>query len=214
MRRRLFVAFVTASLVAGACTSVSGLSGGQDGGTPADAATADADASPDALPPDASAGDGDAGPVNLLTNPGFENSLGSGCTSWSTVGTTTAVLSDVARTGSHSCLVCPSDATTQYFGIAQYGVKVDAAASYYGELWVHAPPTEPVAGYCGVVITETLPDGGLAAHQGSFATPGATWSLSSVTATVTPGDKIEFEVHGFYPDGGCTLVDDLALYAQ
>jgi len=204
-----------------ACTSLSGLNASDDAGSSADAAPgADApsdagggsDTSADVTSDTSEPSDG---AVNLLKNPGFEQSLGNGCTDWTVAFGGTAVLSDVARTGAHSCLVCPNDQVVAYSGLSQYGLSSANATTYYAEVWLRAPDNGQAPPNTGVVLYETLPDGGPQNHQGNFVVPSSTWGLSTITATAgATGDKVQFEMHGYFPDGGCVLVDDAALYAR
>jgi hypothetical protein len=188
-----------------------GLDTGADGYT--DAATVDAS--------DANTTDGgvdsapsEAGPVNLLPNPGFEQSLGSGCVGWNN-DNTTATLSNVAHSGAHSCLVCPSPVTSTFFSLEAPQVDASAGSSFYAEAWLMAPPSGPPAATVAALVYLSLPDGGGVPNQANQLIPAPpTWTLSSESFTVGSDGKLMFTIHGYYPDGGCVLVDDTALYQQ
>ena len=190
-----------AVLVAGlslACANLGGLSGGSVGR--------------DAAPVGDGSSGSDAGAPNLLVDPSFDDGPGSGCAGW-TGDTADATRSTTARTGSYSCMLCPVAASDSYFDLESSPVQVVAGDTYYAEAWFLAPPSGPVAPLTGVVAYESV-DGGAHPFQGSQVDPSSIWALSSLTFTALATGSLTVDLHGFYPHGGCTLVDDAALYKE
>jgi hypothetical protein len=213
--RALFVLLACA-----ACTSLSDLSGGggPDGG--------DGGGAPPPPPPqppspaDGSPGDaGDAGTdatsgaTNLVTNPGFE-SAGGGCgAGWTSYGAT-LTLSTTAHSGSSSCQVCAIDpdagASMQITSTTLTNVK--AGAMYSTEAWLRTVPGQPTTGIAGAQIYVDEIGGGQQYYQASSPTPSATWTPSNGAFTVQADGTLKFDVHVYYPMGGCVLIDDVGVY--
>jgi hypothetical protein len=171
---------------------------------------ADASASPDGGPPDG--GPQDAGPVNLLDDPGFEEPT-SGCAGWNTSNATAVRITDVTKSGSGACLVCPLPTSSQFFELMSPPITVNQGGRYYAEAFLRAPADGSVAGSTGVSIAVAAA-GGDTIRQANQVTLGGTWLLSSLSFDVSEASTIQFAVHGYEPNGGCAVVDDAALYAR
>jgi hypothetical protein len=215
VRLRPRVALAAGLMLTAACTSLSNLSGGGDGGTsdaqdgapdsiappPAPPGTSDGSPSPDAGPD---------GPLNLLPNPGFEQG-GGGCgPGWGSYGAVVTRSTD-ARTGGSACQLCAN--TTGSMELKTATPVAAKAGAYSAEAWIRAPGTGPAAGATGVQWQYHAPDGGSSPiDQGSMITPSATWMPSNGSFSLGSDGTLDFMVHVYYPDGGCVLFDDLGLY--
>jgi hypothetical protein len=202
---KLRAAFLLGSALSiGACIlDADGFSGGT---APADAAPPDA---PISTPPedstDATGGSVDAGP-NLLSNPGFEF----GCAGWTT-SNTTAVESNVAHSGTRSCLVCATAGLETVFR-QTLPLPLEAGAEIVADIWMRAPPTgdASLAPKLQLIGTSTEDQYGPSA---AVQTPTATWvrtsALLSVNRTIT---SVRFDLTINGAPGACVLVDDAALH--
>jgi hypothetical protein len=162
-------------------------------------------------PADAASSDA---PANLVANPSFEDGVG-GCGSGWTVDYGTGNRSSaLAHTGGSSCLVCTTQGGFYLHRIER--VPVAEGQYYYGEAWVHAAPrpTLPADTHPTTAMYFTGPDAE-AYLESAVVEPGAGWALVSQTAATPAGvARLQFSVHGSVDDGGCLLVDDVALYQQ
>lgn len=160
-------------------------------------------------------GAGGSGPTNLLMNPGFESGV-NGCGSgWSGGYGATYAQSTIARSGANSCLACAEPVDVSSFGIEPTNPISLPAGTYYAEAWIRAPEDGyPVAGLTGVVMAIEGRSGDPTYFQGTQVSPDLDWVASTHTFTLDAPDQLTFQVHAFFPEGGCVLVDDVALYAE
>jgi hypothetical protein len=156
--------------------------------------------------------------VNLVQNPSFE--LGSdGCgTGWTAQGATMQRgASPYVRTGAASCILCASPPNTDFMNLSPVAsIDVDAG-TYSGEAWLLAPPPSigGVSGPTGLQIFFFPPDGGPSSpYIGSMLLPDKTWTASYKSFVLSEPGRLEIMVHSYYPQGGCVVVDDVALYAE
>lgn len=202
-------------------TSLDGLSDGlaSDGGTSdaisgSDGSTPSSDGAPNQ---DGSQTGSDGGSPNLVTNGSFENGTGGCGTGWGGGLSYGAnfTRSDLARTGSSSCEVCPIDSTGMgSFALAPNDAFSAAAGSYYAEAWIHAPVDAGAATQAGIQTFLDYPDGGEApVFQGTQITPSDGWVVTSEGFETTGDGQMSLQIH-MYIGGGCVLVDDVAVYAQ
>jgi hypothetical protein len=153
--------------------------------------------------PDAS----DAAPSlpNLLNNSDFEL----GCAGWKTQNTT-AIESDVARSGVRSCLVCATAGDALFEQTVP--LPLEAGAELVGEVWLRAAPKADasIAAELRLVGTATTDQYGPTATVGAPTTQWVrTSALLPLNRTITAA---RFDLHITSPAGSCILVDDAALY--
>jgi hypothetical protein len=229
LARALFLVGAIPSLACTVLTSLDGLSGGvTDGGAPTSLSDALSEAlgvSPDGFAVDALSSDSnaaesasadassaDGGPINLLTNPSFELGVGGCGPGWNGYGAT-YTRSNTARTGSYSCMACPTG-TGSYQLTAISTVQV-GPGSYYAEAWLRTPPGAAAVNAAGTQVYFTADAAPNNYFQANMISPGSTWQVSGEAFLIDAGGNLSFDVHVYYPgDGGCILVDDVALYAQ
>ena len=202
-------------------TSLSGLSGGDEGSAdaalesapPPDGAAA-ADASQDRSASDA--GDGAVALPNLVTNGDFEDPNGSYCgPPWSGYQSTGSRTPD-AHSGTTACNVCGAGGQTSYTidGFELPGVK--AGERYTASAWVRATSAVPSPGK--FVLYIRLYNGQTVVEQSASANVAlaTSWQRFEVThdATVTPDRLNVYGAVGGGAPGSCFTVDDIALVRQ
>ncbi len=164
-------------------------------------------------PTDASDGAADSGVTNLVTNPGFETG-GGGCgPGWTSYGSI-LTRSTTAHGGASSCQICPDmpDSGNAMQITATTMLDVKAGQLYSIEAWLRTADGEPPTGAAGAQIY-VMPQAGMQQYyQASTVTPSASWTPSNGSFSVQADGKLEFDVHVYYPNGGCVLVDDVGVY--
>ncbi len=206
------VAGVVVVVCAVACGTSTFEAADNDGGAPTDSGAGDASAE---------GSTSDSGEVNLVTDPGFEDSTEVGCGPAWAIGNPGTVLSisPISRSGSHSCMVC---ATGGQLAILESNsgvgsIKDPIAGIYQGVAYAMA--VEPDGGdvpMAQVQVSEMLDDGGTGLGAGVSTMVGSTWTQVSMAATLDPGSSLRYEVT-VYPGSsgtGCLLIDDVSLTVQ
>jgi hypothetical protein len=215
------VALVLGVMLAG-CTSLEGLRGGDandasaprpdagDGSAAGSSDVADAGGSIAEASLDAEGGGRD----NLVANPSFEQGQ-AGCGPGWTPGAAVMTRSSTARTGAASCQICANPTDTQYMNLSVSAAIAVKAGSYTAEAWLRAPPTGAAAGRTGVQIFFHPAGGGSdVLHQALILQPGGDWEPSNESFVLPQDGTLDFVVHGYEPNGGCVLVDDVSLYRE
>jgi len=165
---------------------------------------ADADAAVDA---DADAGPGDGLPPhgpNLLFNGGFEIA----CTNWLTYNTSASSV-PIARTGASGCRVCAEAPDNPQFS-AEATVPVKPNERYFGEVWLHASPTDDAS--AGATIGAALLYG--STENSSYVAGVARtddWTRVGVFYTTTKTEN-SVKLLITVPPGTCIILDDAAVY--
>jgi hypothetical protein len=163
---------------------------------------------------DGAAGDGadaNGGLPNLHPFGTFEN----GCTGWGTFGSTLAP-SEVARTGTGSCLVCGTGTTTS-FTADDDGVlpSPPIGAEYLAEAWVRSAPQKTTPPSMQMVLRgrNDAPFVEVEKKFTDYPSPTATWTKLSVKLTITKASqKLNVVVAAEWVNGACFLLDDVAIY--
>jgi hypothetical protein len=176
----------------------------------------DTSSSPSNDASDAASNDDDGGP-NILINPGFEQ--GGACTGWlSEFGTITD--SDLARNGSHGCLVCTLFAgqEVQLYQIVKRATVIDEA--FNGEVWIRsdtraAPP--PLSPNTMLEVDFRSDAGGIDLGAATVPTKPITADWQSITSAATsgaPAESVQLFLHFSSPDVArvCVVVDSTRLY--
>ena len=213
-----------AIVLAGGCSIFSGLDdfasedpgAASDAGASADVAAA-IDAASETAPPATSAdasldavGDADAARVNLHTYGTME-----GCNSW---GAYKAILagSSEARTGTGSCLVCPTGEDPIFTADDNGAVEDPALGTYVAEVWVWTAPGKTAPPDIGLSFRTRNDTPTFAEVEKSYAeheSPSSTWVKITTTLTVTkPAQKLNVVVGAESAGSPCFLLDDVAIY--
>ena len=153
------------------------------------------------------------GLVNLHPRSGFEQ----GCEGWGSYRGTLAS-SDIARSGLRSCRVCTSN-TTDIFTADDQGVSPNPpiGSEWLAEAWVRSDPGRAIPPNVGITLRSKNDTPSFAIleqdYDGLNGPPTATWQKVAVTLTITKAAQtINIVVGADAVDGGCFVLDDVALY--
>jgi hypothetical protein len=213
-------AFLGATCFACFTIDLDGFSGGtavgagSDGGSDGQDSAVDAGPPPDGAPADSAIVDGtvstfDGGHVH---EGDFENATASGCGArWRIDGPGTLAASNVAHSGSWSCLVCSTSTLPNgnvYLRPTTPLVSGTAGQTYRAEAWVRTAPsgTTPATLRMGMEMAGSY-------QAPTTPPPLANWDVRTVTWTLPSSGDVSLFIRMDDPNqGDCFIVDDVSVF--
>jgi hypothetical protein len=198
-----------------ACTVMNGFSRPEPDAAAAPDAEVDAEAAAEA------GAEAEAGPVNLIPNGDFEQ--GCGLAPWGPYDATVTD-SNIARSGTHACLVCAAGAVSFYTldepvgsGFVQDPLL---GQTYFATAWVRTPPGTPSGqtSYIDERVRDASGNGvGFGQSTPAVTLSDSTWQPLSVSYTVNVSNGAWLNVYIEADNavaGDCFLLDDVSLYLR